>query len=491
MNLNLNLIEISDLFIECYENVDFRSGMFKKGHGWKKILSIFRFTNETRIKLRDKVNSLGLDRYSTAKFKIHHEIIDKSNWEEKILELYNEINDDKEIYDTDEIRFNDKLSDKFNSIFKSQFLNSSIWGLFTKKEVNENNLILFSYSVPNKNNHHNQFNLFLRPEMLKLGEKNIYDVINRTMALEGYSSQNSLYFLIVFPIYINVIEIGYIPEILSIKVRIHEKFENAHIIFNIYSDTSFQENLLIEKVNFTFLKDSPNTIRLDNGLCEVKFELDFKDYNCTPNFKMRVWWEELPEIQLFEYQYPATFLKTRPYKETIDEEITEHKKEEDNGLKFQNIINLKIAFENDYLDIVNEINLAYKSKFFDCVYILVRKLLENLLIDCLREYYSMSNVEKFYNEDKGRFLTLGRLRKNFNEMIKEKKFNVLVGQIPQKLVDFLEIFKETGNSSAHSFFSINNKYIIEDNKDKLEIVLSQLTKVYRNLRSQLKEEDNQ
>ena len=161
------------------------------------------------------------------------------------------------------------------------------------------------------------------------------------------------------------------------------------------------------------------------------------------------------------------------------------------NIKYQNIIDLEIPLDKDYTEIVDEINNAYRMGFFDCVYILVRKIIENLLIDCLREYYTMSNIEKFYNDDKGRFLTLGRLRENFNEMIKEKKFNALVGQILQKVVDFLETFKETGNSSAHSFFSINHQYIIENNKDKLEIVLIQLTKIYRKLRRQSKEEDNQ
>jgi len=123
MNLDLNLIGISDLLNECYENVDFRSVMFNKGNGWRRIISIFRFVSETENELKNKTESLGLDRYSTSKFKIHHEIIDKSDWEDTLLELYNEINDNKEIYDTDQIRFNYDISKKFNNKFKSEFLN--------------------------------------------------------------------------------------------------------------------------------------------------------------------------------------------------------------------------------------------------------------------------------------------------------------------------------------------------------------------------------
>jgi len=321
--------------------------------------------------------------------------------------------------------------------------------------------------------------------MLKLGEESVYDVVNRTMELDGYSSQNSLYFSIAFPIYINVSEIGYTPEIISVKIRIHEKFEKAKIFFNIYSDTTFQENLLIDKKKIVFLKDSPNAIKLDKGFYEVRIDLDFKEYSCTPNFKMRVWWEELPEIQLFEYQHPVSLPRMWSSERLTSTEMKENKIEDVNNLKFQTIIDSKITFENDYKDIVNEINLAYKSGFFDCVYILVRKLLENLLIDCLREYYTMNNVERFYNDDRSRFLTLGNLRLNFNEMIHDKRFKASVGHVPQNVVDYLDLFKETGDSSAHSFFSINHQYIIETNRDKLEIILYQLTKVYKRLRRQV------
>lgn len=485
MNSDLNLIGISDLLNDCYEKVDFRSVMFNKGNGWRRIISIFRFVSETENELKTKTESLGLDRYSTSKFKIHHEIIDKSDWEDTLLELYNEINDNKEIYDTDQIHFNYDISKKFNNKFKSEFLNPSRWGLFIQREVNENNLINFYCTVPNRNIHHRQFNEFLKPEMLKLGEESVYDVVNRTMELDGYSSQNSLYFSIAFPIYINVSEIGYTPEIISVKIRIHEKFEKAKIFFNIYSDTKFQENLLIDKKNFVFLKDSPNAIKLDKGFYEVRIDLDFKEYSCTPNFKMRVWWEELPEIQLFEYQHPVSSPRMRSSERLTSTEMKENKIEDVNNLKFQTIIDSKITFENDYKDIVNEINLAYKSRFFDCVYILVRKLLENLLIDCLREYYTMNNVERFYNDDRSRFLTLGNLRLNFNEMIHDKRFKASVGHVPQNVVDYLDLFKETGDSSAHSFFSINHQYVIETNRDKLEIILYQLTKVYKRLRKQV------
>ena len=66
-------------------------------------------------------------------------------------------------------------------------------------------------------------------------------------------------------------------------------------------------------------------------------------------------------------------------------------------------------------------------------------------------------------------------------MINDKKFLAQVDKIPSRVIDYLDIFKETGNASAHSFFSINHQLVIEENRDRLEILLKQLTKIYKKL----------
>lgn len=485
---NLYIYNVYELLKSSYKNIDFRSVIYKTNHDWYQILSILRFSNETKIELEERYKELNLNQYETEKFKIQHEILDISKWEDKVFELYEEFNDDVEIFEPDYFS-GDEQYDEFFEEFESKLLTSSRWGIFPQQEVNKNSLINFYYAIHDKNEHHRRFNNFLKPEILKLGEDSIYEVINRAMELEGYSSHSGLYFSVVFPIYIEITELNYVPEIISLKVKFHEVFENANMIFRIYSIPNSDNSILKGKEEALLSKNSKNARELNDGYYENIIKIDFEKYNCIPNFQMRVWWKDLPDMHIMDSQYGYEVKEfVKPY-EII--EVQEEKSQKMVNIKYQNIIDLEIPLDKDYTEIVDEINNAYRMGFFDCVYILVRKIIENLLIDCLREYYTMSNIEKFYNDDKGRFLTLGRLRENFNEMIKEKKFNALVGQILQKVVDFLETFKETGNSSAHSFFSINHQYIIENNKDKLEIVLIQLTKIYRKLRRQSKEEDNQ
>ena len=93
----------------------------------------------------------------------------------------------------------------------------------------------------------------------------------------------------------------------------------------------------------------------------------------------------------------------------------------------------------------------------------------------------MQNSIKFYNRYKERFHSFSRLRKNFNEMINDQEFKGSVGYIPQVVIDYLEVFRETGNASAHSFFSVNHHHLIEDNQDKLIILIKQLVKICNNI----------
>ena len=482
MDLNLYIHNIYELLNSSYKSIDFRSVIYKVNHDWHRILSILRFSNETEIQLEEKYKVLDLNRYETNRFKIQYEILDLSKWEEKIFELYDEINNDIEIYDPDEFRYDETAYNEFFEEFESELLTPSRWGLFSRQEVNKNSLINFYYTVLDKNDHHKRFNSFLKPEILKLGEDSIYEVINRTMELDGYSSQSSLYFTVVFPIYIEISELNYVPNLISLKVKFHEIYENAKMIFRIYSNPNSNDSILKGKEEAVMLKDSNNSREINDGYYETIIKIDYKKYNCVPNFKMRVWWENLPDMHLMDFQYPYStteFLKSSEAFELA--QIQQDDSHEIVGLKFQDLIAPKIPLENDYKEIANEINKAYKRGFFDCVYILVRKLLENLLIDCLREYYTISNIDKFFNQNRRKFLPLSKLRLKFNEMINETKFIASVGEVQQNIIDYLGVFKETGDSSAHSFFSINHQYIIELNREKLSIILDQLVKVYKKL----------
>ncbi len=150
-------------------------------------------------------------------------------------------------------------------------------------------------------------------------------------------------------------------------------------------------------------------------------------------------------------------------------------------LKFDRIIERSIKFSEDtYNAIIREINTSYLHYCFTGMYILIRKLLENLVLDSLRLFYGTTGVDKYFNN--GRFLGFNRLRKNFQTMINESDFIQKVHTIDQKVIDWLLIFKESGDIHAHSLFSIGHQNLIEENKN----ILSELLNILEQIKIKLK-----
>jgi len=488
MNLDLNteINKIFELLKESYKNIDFRSALYKKNDSWNRILTIIRFSNKSESEINKHFEDLNLNRFKTENFKIEYKIFEVSKWEDKIIELYDEMKEDLEIYDIDEFRYNENQYEEYVSTFLDEFKaihnTPSRRFFYTEEEVKDHNHVNFYYSLPNINEHHNKFNKILNEEILGLGEDNIYDVLNRTLQLDGYSSTNGLFISILFPIYINIKDLVYSQDVLSGNVYYHNIFNGSKIFIRIYSEPNYKDISLKGGEELIISKDNQETKSLKNNFYESSFQIDFSNYDCDPNFIIRVLWERFSKIYLIDFQKSfgsPRYLKS--FKELGSEIMDENDEQEVDGLRYQFIIDPDIAFTDEYMEIVVDINNAYRKGFYNCVYILVRKLLENLLIECLRKYYTMQKVEKFFNYDKNKFLPFSELRINFNIMINNKDFKASVGQIQQVIIDYLDIFKETGNASAHSFFSINHHHLIEENRDKLIILLIQLVKIYNKL----------
>ncbi len=152
-------------------------------------------------------------------------------------------------------------------------------------------------------------------------------------------------------------------------------------------------------------------------------------------------------------------------------------------LKFDRIVERDIKFSEDtYNAIIREINTTYLHYCFTAMYILVRKLLENLVLDSLRLFYGPSGIDNYYNSNKRRFLGFSRLRKNFQTMINKTDFIQKVHTIDQKIIDWLLIFKESGDIHAHSTFSIGHQNLIEENKG----ILNDLLKILEQIKLKLK-----
>ena len=126
--------------------------------------------------------------------------------------------------------------------------------------------------------------------------------------------------------------------------------------------------------------------------------------------------------------------------------------EKTSSLKYGKIIEETDITDNTYEEVIKEINGTYIDHYFASMYIMMRKLLENLLYDCLKKYYD-TDVNKYYNTAKGQHQGFGTLIDNFNDMIKETKFKTDVGDVEQRFIDLLKEFQEKSNNT-HVHYSI-------------------------------------
>ena len=142
------------------------------------------------------------------------------------------------------------------------------------------------------------------------------------------------------------------------------------------------------------------------------------------------------------------------------------------SLKYENIIEKSISGDI-YEEIIEEINGTYSDHYFASMHIMVRKLLENLLYDCLKKYYT-TDVDKYYNTTKGQHQGFGTLIDNFNVMIKEARFKTNIGDVEQQFIDILKLFQEKGNKDAHSLFNLPHQDFIEERKEKINNLVKKL-----------------
>ncbi|KKK55624.1 hypothetical protein LCGC14_3072670, partial [marine sediment metagenome] len=186
-----------------------------------------------------------------------------------------------------------------------------------------NNIINFYYSISNINEHHIHINKILKEEILYFGEDNIYDIINRTLQLDGYNSQNSLFISIIFPIYMKIKDLIYDRDILSGKILFHEIFERTKLFFKLYSNPNYNEKSLKGTEEIVILKEDSHPIKTNKRIFELKFSLDLKKYNCDPIFKIRALWEKLPNLFLIDFQKTLRIPLFKKSYEDLREEVAE------------------------------------------------------------------------------------------------------------------------------------------------------------------------
>jgi hypothetical protein len=100
-----------------------------------------------------------------------------------------------------------------------------------------------------------------------------------------------------------------------------------------------------------------------------------------------------------------------------------------------------------YADMVLELNYAYGYGLQRSSEVLFRALIENLLIDMLRDKYMMSKIDLFFDTSRRRFQDLSVLIANLRTRLPD--FAPYSASIDQNFCNLLNEYRETGNASAH------------------------------------------
>mgnify|MGYP000680997968 CR=1 FL=1 len=121
---------------------------------------------------------------------------------------------------------------------------------------------------------------------------------------------------------------------------------------------------------------------------------------------------------------------------------------------------------------IEEINKAYTFGCYTACFILMRKVLENLMVEILRKKYpenKREHREKYFDFNRGRNhdfnVLLKKLRENSKEFGGEKR-------LVERICELASIFKEKANEMTHSLYHTATKREIEESnfQDILDLI---------------------
>jgi hypothetical protein len=107
---------------------------------------------------------------------------------------------------------------------------------------------------------------------------------------------------------------------------------------------------------------------------------------------------------------------------------------------------------------ITEINKCYNYGAPTACYILIRKVLENLVVEVIKKKFpdrTKEEKEIYLNLEKGRIHDLSDLIKNLRE--KSKKFDPDEKKLIQRFLQLSEEFKDDANDKTHSLYHISSK----------------------------------
>jgi len=181
---------------------------------------------------------------------------------------------------------------------------------------------------------------------------------------------------------------------------------------------------------------------------------------------------EINEEELTKYPAVKAFLENKDLADfsqllpKIDASLTQY-------------LDISIVPDPFYRDLIDLINKCYSYGIYPAVLIFSRKLLENLLVDILRRKYGMRNVELFFDTKRRRFRSFNELLKNFEEKLND--FIPIIPHLDTGFIRKVNIFREAGNSSAHTLELSIQKDWLDEHRGDLEYIVKTLIRLFNNI----------
>lgn len=117
---------------------------------------------------------------------------------------------------------------------------------------------------------------------------------------------------------------------------------------------------------------------------------------------------------------------------------------------------------------LEEINRCYTFHCYTATFILVRKVIENLLMEVIKKKFPKSNDKTLYlNFNTGHIRDLSELIKNLRD--KSSNFAPDEKKLIQRILDLSTKFKDDANDKTHSLYHISDKSEI-DNSNPQQIL---------------------
>ena len=132
-----------------------------------------------------------------------------------------------------------------------------------------------------------------------------------------------------------------------------------------------------------------------------------------------------------------------------------------------------------YYSLVDSINKSYRHEVCMAVSVLVRKLLENLLVDVLRKKFKMKNIDLFYDKHHRRFHSFNVLLRNFEDNL--DSFKTVTPSIDSDFVKKLNTYREAGNSAAHTLEVETRRSDLHAKREELQFIVKALVRLYNNI----------